>query len=279
MEHRCQALRLLLGGLGVTGGLGKTEELHSKNSADLWREIRDAGAFLDNGDADGGQIWRLSVAPMDGAGVAQAILAATEGRVFYDWGGGLVWLDLKSSGDAAAEAVRGAVSAVGGHATLVRAAPDSVKAIAAALRKEKLAGVEKEWLRALGAAGADDRGARKTLLKAASKEKDELLRVNALLALGNLAPGSDRDELLTAALEGDRPREQAAAVCAAAMTRNEHWLEILIALTAATDADAAVSAAAEAAVKVIEGGALSLLAKPIRDAGQDTIARKRIYGG
>jgi len=131
------------------------------------------------------------------------------------------------------------------------AAPDSVKAIAAALRKEKLAGVEKEWLRALGAAGADDRGARKTLLKAASKEKDELLR----------------------------PREQAAAVCAAAMTRNEHWLEILIALTAATDADAAVSAAAEAAVKVIEGGALSLLAKPIRDAGQDTIARKRIYGG
>jgi glycolate oxidase FAD binding subunit len=130
VEHRCRALRLLLGGLGVTGGLGetgglgKTEELHSKNSVDLWREIRDAGAFLDNDDADGGQVWRLSVAPMDGAGVAQAILAATEGRVFYDWGGGLVWLGLKACPDAAAEAVRGAVSAVGGHATLVRAAPE-----------------------------------------------------------------------------------------------------------------------------------------------------------
>jgi len=45
----------------------------------------------------------------------------TEGRVFYDWGGGLVWLGLKASGDACAGAVRGAVSAVGGHATLIRA--------------------------------------------------------------------------------------------------------------------------------------------------------------
>jgi glycolate oxidase FAD binding subunit len=113
VEHRCRALKKLL------GDFGDTEELHSQNSAGLWREIGDVGAFLDDGT-----VWRLSVAPMDGASVAAAILATTEGRVFYDWGGGLVWLSLKTSSDAAAEAVRGAVSAVGGHATLVRADAD-----------------------------------------------------------------------------------------------------------------------------------------------------------
>jgi membrane-bound lytic murein transglycosylase B len=105
-----------------------------------------------------------------------------------------------------------------------------------------------------------------------------LLRVNALLALGSLAPGTDRDELLAAALAGAHPNEQAAAACAAAMTRNEDWLETLTTLAAAQDIDASVIAAAEAAVKVIQGGGLSLLAKPVREVGQDTIDRKRIFG-
>ena len=118
VEHRCRSLRDLL------GNLGETEELHSQNSADLWREIRDAGAFVEGDTPDGGQIWRLSVPPMDGAGVVEGILAATDGRVFYDWGGGLVWLGLTGPGDSGAEAVRAAVSAVGGHATLIRASDD-----------------------------------------------------------------------------------------------------------------------------------------------------------
>ncbi len=121
VEHRCRALRELLGKLG---GGAETEELHSENSAALWREIRDAGVLLDGEQSDGGQVWRLSVPPLEGAGVVEAILAETEAQVFYDWGGGLVWLGLKAQGDASAEAVRGAVSAVsgsGGHATLIRA--------------------------------------------------------------------------------------------------------------------------------------------------------------
>jgi glycolate oxidase FAD binding subunit len=112
VEHRCGALRDLLEDFGTV------EELHSQNSAALWREIGDAGGFL--GDD---QIWRLSVAPMDGAGVAAAILAECEGRVFYDWGGGLVWLSLKASDDTGAR-VRKAVASVGGHATLIRATDD-----------------------------------------------------------------------------------------------------------------------------------------------------------
>ena len=123
VEHRCRALRDLL------GDLGETEELHSEISGLLWREIRDAGAFLDDED---NLVWRLSVPPMDGAGVARAILAETGaetgGRVFYDWGGGLVWLSIPpgpgENKDAGHEKIRNAVGSVGGHATLVRAETD-----------------------------------------------------------------------------------------------------------------------------------------------------------
>jgi glycolate oxidase FAD binding subunit len=110
VEHRCKALRELLSNFGVT------DELHSQNSYVLWKEIGNVGALL--GD---GQVWRLSVPPMDGVGVVKTILDATEAQVFYDWGGGLVWLALETS-DVCDEIVRGAVEPTGGHATLVRAA-------------------------------------------------------------------------------------------------------------------------------------------------------------
>ncbi len=114
VEHRCRAL------LGLLGDLGETEELHSENSAALWREIRDVRLF------DGGedQIWRLSVPPADGAEAAVTLAAEMSGRVFYDWGGGLVWLSMEARPDAAAGLVRASVAATGGHATLIRAAAD-----------------------------------------------------------------------------------------------------------------------------------------------------------
>jgi glycolate oxidase FAD binding subunit len=122
VQHRCRALR------GLLADGGETEELHSRNSAALWREIRDAGAFLDGNDPDGRDVWRLSVPPTDGARVVQAILAETGGRVFYDWGGGLVWLSVAAN--AGHEKIRAAVAATGGHATLIRA-PSDVRATVA----------------------------------------------------------------------------------------------------------------------------------------------------
>ena len=111
VEARCEALRALLGPFGAV------EELHSKNSATLWREIRDVRAFAD----DSGPLWRLSVPPASGAAAAARVAEAADVRALFDWGGGLVWLAVDGAPDAGEVPVRAAAMAVGGHATLVRA--------------------------------------------------------------------------------------------------------------------------------------------------------------
>ena len=112
-EHRCRALRDLLGAGGAT-----VEELHGKNSATLWHEARDATPLA--GD-DARVVWRLSVPPSEGARVVARITAAADAMAYYDWGGGLVWLSLPPSADGGAAIVRDAVAEAGGHATLMRA--------------------------------------------------------------------------------------------------------------------------------------------------------------
>ena len=111
VEARCAALRELLGRFGAV------EELHSKNSATLWREIRDVRAFA----GDDRPLWRLSVPPASGAEVATRVAEAADVRALFDWGGGLVWLAVGGAPDAGEAAVRAAAAAAGGHATLVRA--------------------------------------------------------------------------------------------------------------------------------------------------------------
>lgn len=115
VEQRCRELRDEL------AGFGELEELHSRNSARLWAEVRDAVYLAEPADR---LIWRLSVPPSAGHGVAGALGASLGAETFFDWSGGLVWLSLPPSADAAHDAVRAAVTACGGHATLVRAPAD-----------------------------------------------------------------------------------------------------------------------------------------------------------
>jgi glycolate oxidase FAD binding subunit len=72
-------------------------------------------------------IWRVSVAPSEGARVAAAIAGTRPAELFYDWGGGLLWIATDASEDGGAAAVRDTVAASGGHATLMRAA-DALRA-------------------------------------------------------------------------------------------------------------------------------------------------------
>ncbi|MBB3770682.1 glycolate oxidase FAD binding subunit [Angulomicrobium tetraedrale] len=75
---------------------------------------------LPGGEGEVAAIWRVSVAPMAGARIGAAV-RAVGGRCFYDWSGGLVWIEMPGI-EPHAPLIRPAVSATGGgHATLIRA--------------------------------------------------------------------------------------------------------------------------------------------------------------
>lgn len=118
---RCDALRR-----GMTA-FGAHEELHGRNSALFWREVRDVDPFVRHPDSP---VWRLSVPPHSAPGVVARIAAGTTGDqnplYYFDWGGGLIWLALPQGAGQADVALRSALVDCGGHAILVRA-PDEVQ--------------------------------------------------------------------------------------------------------------------------------------------------------
>lgn len=119
VADRMAALRALLG--------GRTEELATSNSRAFWRRIGDVAPFV--GDARA--VWRISAPPNGGITIAQAVEAIPGAEIYFDWGGGLAWVAVPDTGDAAAAVIRAAVAAAGGgHATLVRAADATRAAVA-----------------------------------------------------------------------------------------------------------------------------------------------------
>jgi glycolate oxidase FAD binding subunit len=115
VKHRGTALAALL------EPFGPVEFVDENSSRALWRGIRDARPFAAAGRYGDWPLWRLSVAPARGGGIAT--LAPPDAQLFYDWAGGLIWLALPPSDDAGAAMVRRAAATLGGHATLVRAPP------------------------------------------------------------------------------------------------------------------------------------------------------------
>jgi glycolate oxidase FAD binding subunit len=100
-------------------GFGPAEHLDGGASAQVWRAIRDV-EYL--GFSPKQPIWRISTRPTDAPATVATIRQSFDCRTLYDWGGGLVWLAGGEGDDGGAAVVRAAVAAVGGHATLVRAA-------------------------------------------------------------------------------------------------------------------------------------------------------------
>lgn len=153
VEARCAALRALLAGFA---GAGKgIEELHSMNSATLWREIRDVAPLLPDSSLD---LWRLSVPPASGAPI-MASLVMGEGfandAYFYDWGGRLVWLATPPAKPAVtAAAIRALVHPTAGHATLLRASTETRAAVPAFHpQTEALTAIAEQIQRSLDPAG------------------------------------------------------------------------------------------------------------------------------
>jgi glycolate oxidase FAD binding subunit len=106
VRHRAGRLAALLGGTVVAEDAAAL--------AARWAAVRDAAAL---GDGPG-DVWRLAVKPSDAPGL---VARAGAEAAMLDWGGGLVWLRLAPGTD-----LRARLGAFGGHATLVRGAPDTI---------------------------------------------------------------------------------------------------------------------------------------------------------
>jgi glycolate oxidase FAD binding subunit len=120
IRHRLDVLRSVLRDYGTLAVIG------ADDSRMLWRQVRDVIPFA----ADTARpLWRVSVAPMQGPDCVDRIRSACDASYFYDWAGGLIWLQLDSPADAQADLIHSAAAALGGHATLVRATP-SIRAFA-----------------------------------------------------------------------------------------------------------------------------------------------------
>ncbi|SON54598.1 putative FAD-linked oxidoreductase [Hartmannibacter diazotrophicus] len=103
---------------------GKARRLDAEASADLWQSLRDVAPFA---AAPETAIWRVSVSPTAGPGIVSRLPDDIGLRHYYDWGGGLVWLDFPEDAlpDGGASVIRSAVAeSGGGHATLLRASDE-----------------------------------------------------------------------------------------------------------------------------------------------------------
>ncbi|MCA0318708.1 MAG: FAD-binding protein [Proteobacteria bacterium] len=110
LDYRAGQLARLLKTYGALDALAGAE------AATLWADIRDAASFAGVPNP----VWRVSVAPSKGAAVGAA-LKARGARVFYDWGGGLVWAMLGAGDDPQSAFVHAEAARHGGYATLIRA--------------------------------------------------------------------------------------------------------------------------------------------------------------
>ena len=118
VHYRLNALEKLL------AAFGPMARLDHEPSLNFWRDLRDVGPLVRPSDS---AIWRISVAPTRAPRLMRTICETLQGAYFYDWGGGLLWFSTPAQGDCGAGAIRKALAATGGHATLARA-PDAMRA-------------------------------------------------------------------------------------------------------------------------------------------------------
>lgn len=96
-------------------------DINPASTKKQWTAIRDVEAFHGSSAA----VWRLSVKSGDGPKIVAEVSQYVEVEALYDWGGGLVWLQTEGASLDNAQQIRMAVSRIGGHATLIRRAPDT----------------------------------------------------------------------------------------------------------------------------------------------------------
>ncbi|WP_349042886.1 FAD-binding protein [Agrobacterium sp. SORGH_AS 787] len=116
VEARSKKIQALLSAFGPMIVLAQDE------SRALWRDIKDVAPYTGNPSKP---LWRVSVAPSLGHKLVAALRLEAGIDAFYDWQGGLVWMQMEADPDA--QLLRGCIRSLGGgHAMLLRAA-DAVR--------------------------------------------------------------------------------------------------------------------------------------------------------
>lgn len=104
---------------------GDVHVLDDEKSEILWHELRQL-LVLPHSETP---LWRISTLPSKAFEVVSAIRRYISVDAYYDWSGGLIWLEVPQSADAGATEIRRVVASTGGHATLIRASADVKAAI------------------------------------------------------------------------------------------------------------------------------------------------------
>ncbi|MGD9865447.1 MAG: glycolate oxidase subunit GlcE [Pseudodonghicola sp.] len=97
----------------LTALLGAAELVEAAASSALWAALRDVAPF----QGQGGDVWRLSCKPSQAPEVAARLGAEA---LLFDWGGGLIWARVAEGTD-----LRARAGSYDGHATLIRATPET----------------------------------------------------------------------------------------------------------------------------------------------------------
>ncbi len=95
---------------------GELGALDAAKSRAFWKNVRDVTPFAGHSERP---VWKISTTPTLAPGIAAGINAAVGARYFYDWAGGLLWLEMP--GDKPQEGAVRTTLAGRGHATLIRA--------------------------------------------------------------------------------------------------------------------------------------------------------------
>jgi len=106
---------------GLLKPYGELIAVSERASHALWQAVRDVTPFEAPATGAAAPLWRISTIPSRGPELVARVAAQCEAAAFYDWGGGLVWMQVTGRTDAGARFVRRATAALGGHATLFRA--------------------------------------------------------------------------------------------------------------------------------------------------------------
>jgi glycolate oxidase FAD binding subunit len=118
VAHRKETLATLM------KAFGSVVLLNENDSRALWRSIRQVKPFASEA-SQARPLWRISTPPAAGHRLVDLITPAAQ--MFYDWGGGLIWVAMPFENEPDAGSIRHAVAELGGHATLIRA-PAAVRA-------------------------------------------------------------------------------------------------------------------------------------------------------